>query len=228
VGRRRPSERAVGETSRLGEIGIPTVSGSEKNQIRPAVNASTSLTAFIGEQHDDLVERRAARAARAALAGLAPMNHSIAAAVGTAPAREWRPSFDVEEDPIGKALIGLDGRYIRVNPALSRITGYSQARLLELLAFGVTHPDDVADDQQAMERALTGWLGNYSLETRYLTAAGGVVWVLKSALLIRDVEGTALHFVSEMRNIDDRKKQETSLTDECRRRDSSAAGELRL
>ena len=49
-----------------------------------------------------------------------------------------------EDAPIGMALVGLDGQWLRVNAALCEITGYREHELLELDFQTLTHPEDAA------------------------------------------------------------------------------------
>jgi PAS domain S-box-containing protein len=47
---------------------------------------------------------------------------------------------------IGKALVGLDGEFLRINEAFCRIVGYPQDELLQLDFQAITHPDDLDAD----------------------------------------------------------------------------------
>ena len=53
----------------------------------------------------------------------------------------FRSAFDYA--PIGMALVGLDGRWLRVNPMLCEITGYTESELLAGTFHDITHPDDL-------------------------------------------------------------------------------------
>jgi PAS domain S-box-containing protein len=54
----------------------------------------------------------------------------------------WRNLF--ENVPVGVALVSAAGRYVAVNQALQRMTGYSEAELLRLSPADITHDDDRA------------------------------------------------------------------------------------
>ncbi len=49
-----------------------------------------------------------------------------------------------EAAPIGMALMSLEGRFLRVNPALCAITGYEAEALEATSDEAITHPDDLA------------------------------------------------------------------------------------
>lgn len=122
-----------------------------------------------------------------------------------------------EHAPIAKALIGLDGRYQLVNPAMCAFTGYSEHELLGLTMADITHPDDLAADLDAMAAAQTGDLDSYTMDKRYRTASGATVWGAKSATLVRGENGIPLHFISQTLDITARKQSEQALLDERRR-----------
>src|SRR4051812_7264480 len=44
---------------------------------------------------------------------------------------------------IGKALVGVEGAFVRVNDALCHMIGYSAPELAELQLREITHPEDV-------------------------------------------------------------------------------------
>ena len=46
--------------------------------------------------------------------------------------------------PIGRCLVSLDGRFMKVNEALCHMIGYSESELLSMTANDVTHPDDLS------------------------------------------------------------------------------------
>jgi diguanylate cyclase (GGDEF)-like protein/PAS domain S-box-containing protein len=122
----------------------------------------------------------------------------------------FRGAFN--DAPIGVALVGLDGRYLRVNRALCEMLGYSEEELLEKTTTEVTHPDDCEAGRERTSRVLEeGVGGNYHLEKRYVHAEGRTVWVLSSVSLVRDPQGNPSHFVSLYQDITERKALEERL-----------------
>ena len=110
-----------------------------------------------------------------------------------------------EYGPIGKALVAPDGRFLRVNHALSDITGYPEQALLGKTFQQITHPEDLSTDVEYVRQVLANEIPSYQMEKRYLRADGGVVWVLLSVSLVRDVQGQPLHFISQIQDITQRK-----------------------
>ena len=116
------------------------------------------------------------------------------------------------EAPIGMALVGLDGRWMKVNAALCRITGYGEDELLSLSYLDLLHPEDPAGPEHVqVQRLLAGEISSYQAEKRYLTRGGGTIWILLSASLVRDVAGDARYYVAQISDITQRKEAEDRL-----------------
>ena len=113
-----------------------------------------------------------------------------------------------EHAAIGMALVGLDGRWLKVNPALCDLTGYSEEDLLARTFQDVTHPEDLKSDLAQVADLLDGRIRSYNLEKRYVRGDGTVVWVLLSTSLVRDEAGLPLHFISQVQDISERKVAE--------------------
>ena len=108
----------------------------------------------------------------------------------------WRLSID--NAPVGIALVGLDGRFQRVNGALCRLFGYASEELLAMDFQGLTHDDDVVAGVELVDRLLSGELHHFSMRKRYLHADGHTIWADLSTSLIRNDAGKPLHFVSHI------------------------------
>jgi len=72
---------------------------------------------------------------------------------------------------IGMALVAPKGRFLNVNPFLSRIVGYSEQELLATTFQRITHPDDLQHNLECVQRLLAGSVRFYELERRYLHKA---------------------------------------------------------
>jgi diguanylate cyclase (GGDEF)-like protein/PAS domain S-box-containing protein len=116
----------------------------------------------------------------------------------------WRLTLD--HAPHGIALVGLDGRILRVNAALCTMLGRDPHELADLTFRDVTHPDDVDADESLLTEVLAGRLPHYHLEKRYLHRDGRVLWGLLSVALIRTGRGAA-HFVAQVEDISDRRSR---------------------
>jgi PAS domain S-box-containing protein len=122
---------------------------------------------------------------------------------------QFRTAF--ENAPIGKALVAPDGRFLKVNGALSEIVGYSEGELLARDFQSISHPDDLDADLAQVRQVLDGALRSYQMEKRYFHKAGHVVWVMLTVSLVRDGQGRPLYFISQIQDISQRKRAEEEL-----------------
>ena len=116
-----------------------------------------------------------------------------------------------EEAPIGMALVGLDGHFLRVNRALPEIVGYDTEHLLGLTFQQITHPDDLQTDLELLGQLLAGELRSYRMEKRYVRADGEHAWVMLSVSVVRDDAGQPLYFVSQIEDVTERRRSEDAL-----------------
>jgi diguanylate cyclase (GGDEF)-like protein/PAS domain S-box-containing protein len=128
----------------------------------------------------------------------------------------FRSTF--EDAPIGVALVGLpssspesDKRYLRVNPALCEMLGYSEEELLSKTSSEVTHPDDLEKSKARTQQIMREGGSRYAIEKRYVRSDGRVVWVLLNVSLVRDPEGRPSHFVSQFQDVTGRRALEGRL-----------------
>jgi PAS domain S-box-containing protein len=89
---------------------------------------------------------------------------------------------------IGMAITDKDGRFVQVNEAFRKITGYSEQELLQLNYNFITHPEDRSEQVKGI---LINGLGenSYVKEKRYIRKDGGTVWVRISGSFISDENG---------------------------------------
>lgn len=111
----------------------------------------------------------------------------------------------------GMALVGIDGRFLRVNDELVRITGYSEDELLETSFIAITHADDQAAGRSLIRRMLAGGQRTFLGEQRYVHKTGTVVWVLVSSSLVVDDADRPLYFITQVQDITERKRAEDLL-----------------
>src|SRR5271163_4614315 len=104
------------------------------------------------------------------------------------------------------AVFAPHGRLLKVNRALCELSGYTESQLLRLRFRDITHPEDIDADLEHVKRLLSGEADRYSLEKRYFTAQGHVIWVSLSVSIVRDQVGQPLHFVCHIEAISERKE----------------------
>ncbi|MDB6007683.1 MAG: multi-sensor hybrid histidine kinase [Prosthecobacter sp.] len=116
-----------------------------------------------------------------------------------------------EHAPIGVALASPEGRWLKVNRALCRLVGFTEAELLTRTFQDITHPDDLAADLECVRQILADEIRSYQLEKRYIHAAGHLVTILLNVSLVRDGQGQPRYFIAQIQDISERKKTEESL-----------------
>ena len=126
-------------------------------------------------------------------------------------ASEQRYQQVEQHTPIGLAVVALDGRWIRVNPALCALVGYSADELLSATFQDITHPDDLDADLANVALLLAGAVDSYQMEKRYFHKDGQIVWALLSVSLVRDAAGVPLYFISQVQDISGLKEAEVAL-----------------
>ena len=112
---------------------------------------------------------------------------------------------------VGMALIGPDGRWLRVNDRFCAMVAKSREELIGERFETITHPDDVADDLTHLDDFLTGRQDQCNSEKRYLLASGDVVWANVSAVIVRDADGAPGFIAKVIEDITDRKTAEARL-----------------
>lgn len=117
----------------------------------------------------------------------------------------FRTSFD--SAPIGMALVALDGRFLRTNATLSRITGWAPEELRDRRFVDITHPVDRDPGLRLMERLLAGEMSVADSRKRYQRPDGTSVLVNLRVAVVHDADGRPRHFVAQ---IEDLSKEEAA------------------
>lgn len=86
-------------------------------------------------------------------------------------------SFIWDRGQIGMALVSAEGRWLKVNSFVCELLGYSEAELLDKTFQEITHPADVDADSHMVDAVLSGRLGRYVMQKRYIPKQGPPVWV---------------------------------------------------
>lgn len=117
-----------------------------------------------------------------------------------------------ESDIAGMALISPEGRYLQVNHAFCKITGYTEHELLQLDFRSITHAEDLAKDIEQHRALLSGEVDAIEEEKRYIHRDGRDLWVQLGVSAVRDEEGEVLYFISQMHDISVRRQFQEELS----------------
>jgi PAS domain S-box-containing protein len=114
--------------------------------------------------------------------------------------------------PIGIALHDVDGRYLQVNSAYEKITGYNQA---ELQGYGssaaITHADDVVSEREMFEALTQGHVDSYRNEIRYVRKDRTGVSTMLTTSALRGGDGKIRYVISMIENITEQKNLERQM-----------------
>ncbi len=118
-----------------------------------------------------------------------------------------------EHAPIGKCLVGLDGSFLKVNPTLCEMVGYTREELLALDFQAITHPDDLDADLNLVTDLFNGLISTYRMDKRYLRKDGSIVWIQLAVSRVDNPDGTPRHFISQIEDLTARRAAEAALKD---------------
>lgn len=120
-------------------------------------------------------------------------------------ASEERFRGAMQNSAIGMAILDLEGRWQKVNPALCAILGYSEVELLARTFQEITHPEDRGVSPERLRDLLAGNHETYQVEKRYVHKRGHEVWVQVNVSLVRDAKGRPLHLISQILDVSERR-----------------------
>src|SRR5262249_44618572 len=121
----------------------------------------------------------------------------------------WRALF--EHAGVGMAQLDLNGQFLRVNPRLCEMLGYSSRTLLQRRFQDFTHPDDLTLNLHLLNELMTGKRPSFSIEKRYQRSDEAWVWVDLTVSLVRNASTSPAYFIAVIQNIGDRKRAEEAL-----------------
>jgi diguanylate cyclase (GGDEF)-like protein/PAS domain S-box-containing protein len=122
---------------------------------------------------------------------------------------QWRAAF--EGAPVGMVQIGIDGRFLRVNPAFCAMLGYAADQLHTMTPADITHPDDADQARRAIVDVAENNLRHFRTEKRYVRSDGSIVWSSVNAVPVHDVDGRVDHMLVHCLDISELKRAEGEL-----------------
>ncbi|HWT51523.1 MAG TPA: PAS domain S-box protein, partial [Caulobacter sp.] len=107
--------------------------------------------------------------------------------------------------PVGIAEVDAEGRFLAVNERLCRICQRTEAEMLGMTFWEVTHEKDRDPERDYFERQMRGELPNYTLEKRFTRANGEIGWVELKASFVEGVAGKP-YSIRVIRDVTDEKR----------------------
>ncbi len=116
-----------------------------------------------------------------------------------------------ENSAIGMSLVGLDRQPVEVNPAISRLSGYSREEYIKKNTREIVHPDDVNIGDAEFQELLDGKRDSYQIEKRFLRKQGGYYCARQTISGVRGPDGKPQFIVSMTEDITEQKKAQQNL-----------------
>jgi len=106
---------------------------------------------------------------------------------------------------IGVALVDMEGRIVKSNPALQEMLGYSADELCSMVFREFTHPDDLTLNLSLREDGLESHKDYYQMEKRYYRKDGSVLWANLTVSLVRGHKRAPQFSIAMVEDITERK-----------------------
>jgi PAS domain S-box-containing protein len=94
-----------------------------------------------------------------------------------------------ENSAMAVAVLTVGGRFLRANPALCRVLGYTEQELQQKTHLDVIHIEDLEAAAVARAQVISGKAKPRIIERRYLSKDGAVVWAQVTGVVVRDAAG---------------------------------------
>lgn len=122
-----------------------------------------------------------------------------------------------EQAAVGIVQLSLDGRILRANPKLCAMLGYDSDALVGRSFRDITHPADLALDEEALRLLLDGEIASYAREKRYVRQDGAPLWVRVESSIAREGLLCEPYRISVVVDISERRLAEEALFQEKER-----------
>jgi PAS domain S-box-containing protein len=115
-----------------------------------------------------------------------------------------------EQAALGIANLDINtGRFIEINEKFCELLGYTESEMKEKDFQSITHPDDLKTDLEFIKKLRSTIIDQYSLEKRYFTKEGKIIWVnLTVTPLLINNNSKEFTVISIVEDITNRKKNE--------------------
>ncbi len=117
--------------------------------------------------------------------------------------------------PIGIALVSPDGKWLKVNRALSEILGYTEEEFLAADFQSMIFQADLGDTLIKLHELLSGKTPTCQLEQRYVHKTGKMVWTAWSVSTASDLRETRPNLIFQIQDITEKKSAEEKLQHEA-------------
>ncbi|NJL10894.1 MAG: PAS domain S-box protein [Calothrix sp. SM1_7_51] len=128
---------------------------------------------------------------------------------------EFRAIF--ENAVVGITKVAPDGKFLKVNPGLCELLGYTESQLLAIDFQYCTHPEDLQKELSCDSLYQAPSISSFSLEKRFIRSDGEVVWTNVTIGLVNDFSGENKYAIGVIADITARKQAEQDLKESQQR-----------
>lgn len=121
--------------------------------------------------------------------------------------------------PVGMALVSSEGAWLRANPALGALLGYTPEDLVGKNWQDFLPSEDRIFQESLDELAQIHLPGSSGREKRFLHKDGRIIWTLVSVSLVRNAQGEPIYAIFQIVDISDRKADEERIRGLLREKD---------
>jgi two-component system, cell cycle sensor histidine kinase and response regulator CckA len=112
---------------------------------------------------------------------------------------------------VGMAISSSEMRWIEVNERLCEMLGFTRHELLHMTWSDLTCPDDLARSTELFNRLVSGEMGRYSLEKRFIRKDGKTLLCEVWVRAVRRQDGHIDYTIAEIRDITESRRAEHEL-----------------
>jgi PAS domain S-box-containing protein len=109
---------------------------------------------------------------------------------------------------VGLALTDAKARFVHVNKAYGKMTGFAQEELYSRRWSSMIHPADRSGHMRFVKQLLRGDASSMVIQQRYIKKSGDVVWVQDSVSAFRDAGADSLNLIILTEDITGQKRAE--------------------
>jgi PAS domain S-box-containing protein len=104
---------------------------------------------------------------------------------------------------IGLAILDMDGYFVEANPHLCEMLSYAPSELVGKNIRDITHPSDINDDVEMLNRLVRGDTDSYIMTKRFISKGERVVWVKMRVNKYTLPDGRCLRYLSQIAKEED-------------------------
>ena len=105
----------------------------------------------------------------------------------------------------------ITGQFIDANDKICQLLGYTLEEIKEKDYMSITHPDDLQEDINQMERLKNGEINQFSMEKRYFHKNGDIIWVSITVSPLWEKNEKPIHHIAIVEDISARKDAQLAL-----------------